>query len=144
MSRHPQRLGIDSKGELGHGGVAGHRYLVHLGGVDPGLGADLSSQLVEGLLGEHSQPVQRRLVHHGGADARDHVAAERLLLVERRAHRDGRAGGRVEQGRDHRGGAEIEGDRIPALGRVAWFDVDEYVVDYHRGHLEVAGSKHRR
>ena len=58
------------------------------------------------------QPAQRRRVEHRRADPRDHVAAERLLLVEHRGHRDRRAGDQVEQRRDHRGRAEVEGDRV--------------------------------
>ena len=58
-----------------------------------------------------------------------------LLSIE--AHRDRRAGGEVEQRGDDGGGAEVEGDRVAAVGGVAGLDVDQGLVDDHRGHLEV-------
>ena len=52
---------------------------------------------------------------------------------------------RVEQGGDHRGGAEVEGDRVAHVaGGVAGLDVDQVLVDDHRGHLEVGLPQHRR
>src|ERR671916_353369 len=50
--------------------------------------------------------IERGVVHHRGRDARDHVGAERLLAVEHRLDRSGRAGLEVEQRRDHRRRAE--------------------------------------
>ena len=58
-----------------------------------------------------------------------------LLSIERTA--SGRAVDEVEQRRDHRGGAEVERDRVAALGRVARLDVDQPVVDDHRRDLPV-------
>ena len=58
------------------------------------LGAHLGRQLGQRLVRGRGQPAERVGVHHRRADPGDHVAAERLLRVEHRAHRDRRAGGR--------------------------------------------------
>ena len=113
------------------------RDLVNLIRLDVASGADRLRQLGQGLLGQLLQLVQGARVHHGGADPGDHVGAERLLLVQRGLHRHRGAGGQVEQGGHHRGGAEIEGDTEPAAGGVAGLDRDEHVVDDHRGDLVV-------
>ena len=117
--RHPERLGIDPEGEGGHRRVAGDRDLVDVRRIDTALDADLLRELVERLARERLQPAERLGIHHRGADPGDHVATERLLLVEPRGDGDGCAGAEVEQGRDDRGGAEVEGDRVAAVGGVA-------------------------
>ena len=113
--RDAERLGVDAERERGHRGVAGDGDLVDLGRVDAALArtpraASSASVSCAAAL----QPVERLGVHHRRADPGDHVAAERLLLVEHRAHRDRRAGGQVEQRRDDGRGAEVEGDRVAA------------------------------
>ncbi len=142
--RDAERLGVDAQGELGHRGVAGQRDLVDLGRVDLSLLADLAGQLVQRGVGGGGQPAQGLGVDHRRADPGDDVAAERLLLVEHRAHRDRRAGCQVEQGRDHRGRAEVEGDRVAALRGVTRLHVDQDVVDDDRGEAEVVVPQHLR
>ena len=112
--RHGERLRVDAERELRHRHVAAQRDLVDLARVDAGLGAHLLGELRERLLRAGLQRVERALVHHRRADARDHVGAERLLAVEHRAHRGRRARLEVEQRRDHRGRAEVVGDREAA------------------------------
>ena len=65
-------------------------------------------------------------------------APNALLRVEHRLHRHRRARRQVEQRRDDRRRAEVEGDAEQAPARVARLDVDEHVVDHDRGHLVVA------
>jgi hypothetical protein len=112
--------------------------------VDPTLAADLDGQLRERLAGRDPQPLRRRRVHHRCADPADHVAAEGLLLVEHRGHRDRGAGDEVEQRRHDRGGAEVERDRVSHQRGVARLDVDEVLVDDYRGDLEVRLPEHPR
>ena len=83
------------------------------------------------------QRLERARVEHRGADARDHVRAERLLQVQDRAHRERLSRLEIEQRGDDRGRAEIECDRVAALRGVAGLDVDQQVVDDHGGHLPV-------
>ena len=142
--RDAERLGVDPERQRGHRRVAGERHLVDVQRVDPALAADLlgerGQRLGRGLL----QPAEGGRVEHGRADPRDHVAAERLLLVEHRGHRDRRAGHQVEQGGDDGRRAEVEGDRVADGGGVAGLDVDERLVDDDRGHLEVGLAQHLR
>ena len=140
--RHPERLGVDAERERGHRRVAGQRHLVDLGRVDAGLGAHVRGELGQGLPGRGLQPVERPRVEHRGADPGDHVAAEGLLAVEHRGHRERGAGGDVEQGRDHGRGPEVERDRVAPAGGVTRLHVDEGLVDDHRGHLEVGLAQH--
>ncbi len=130
--------------ERGHGGVAGERSLVDVRRVDPTLAADLLGQGGQRLGGGHLQAAERGGVEHRRADPRDHVGAERLLLVEHRRDADGGAGDEVEQGGHDRRGAEVERDRVADRGGVAGLDVDERLVDDHRRHLEVRLAEHLR
>ena len=129
--RDADRLGVDAQRELGHRRVAGERDLVHLVRLDAALLADLLRQPVERLVREPLQALEGRVVEHRRGDARDDVGAERLLAVQHRRDGDGRAGREVEQRRDDGRGAEVEGDAVAALGRVAGLDVDQQVVDQH-------------
>ena len=140
----PSGSGSMPSTQRGHRRVAGDRHLVDVGRVDAALGADLDRQRGQGLRRRALQPAEGLGVHHRGADPGDHVAAERLLLVEHRGHRDRRAGGDVEQGGDHGGGAEVEGDGVLRLRGVARLDVDQRLVDDHGGDLEVGRAQHRR
>ena len=80
-------------------------------------------------------------VEHRRGDPRDHVRAERLLLVQLRLHGERRAGLQVEQVRDDGGRAEVEGDREGPPGRVARLDVEQQVVAEDGRHLEVRGAQ---
>ena len=80
----PSGSGSMPSDQRGHRGVAGDRHLVDLRRVDAALAADLAGQLGQGRAGGLLQPAEGVLVHHRGADPGDHVAAERLLLVEHR------------------------------------------------------------
>ncbi len=84
-----------------------------------------------------AQPPERVRVHHRRGDPRDHVGAERLLLVQHRAHRGRLARLEVEQVRDDGRRAEVEREREPARGRVARLDLDQLVVAEDGGHLPV-------
>ena len=101
-------------------------------GVDASVLADLVGELLQRLAGEPAQPLQRLGVEHRRRDARDHVGAERLLLVEHRSHCDGRPRADVEECGDDRGRTEIERDPVQPLARVARLDVDQEVVDDRR------------
>ncbi len=138
---HRQRLRIDAEGDLHHGHVAADDDLVDLLLWDAGLLADLHGQLVHRLVGARLQELERVGIHHGGRDAGDHVGPERLLSVQHRAHSDWLPGAEVEQGGHHRGGSQVEGDRVALLGGVARLDVDQDVVADDRGDLEVAAPK---
>ena len=72
----PKRLGVDAEHDVGHGRVAGEGDLVDLRRAHAALLADGLRQLVERLVGEPGQPLERPVVHHDRADARDHVGAE--------------------------------------------------------------------
>ena len=75
---------------------------------------------------------------------RDHVAAEGLLLVEHGGHRDRGAGDQVEQGRDDRGRAEVEGDARSATPVVSPGSTSIRVSSTDdRGHLEVGRCRRR-
>ena len=121
---------------MGHRGVARQRDLVDLARSTPPSSHTSPVSWSSACVGERAEPVQRVRVHHRGADPGDHVGAVGLLRVEHRRHRDGGAGGQVEQGGHDGRRAEVEGDAEPALGRVARLDVDEHVVHDHRGHLK--------
>ena len=140
--RHPQGSRVDTEHYVGHGGVAGEGDLVDLRRRDASLLADRDGQLVEGLVRETREPVERARLQHDGADTRDHVRAEALLLVEHRLHRERGASGQIQQRRDHRRRPEVERDGEHAPGRVPRLDSDENVVDDHGRHLVVARSKH--
>ncbi len=86
------------------------------------------------MLLEHRKGVG---IEHRRGDPRDHVCAERLLLVEDRLHGLGLAGLEVHQRRDDGGRAEIEGERVTLPGRVARLDVDQQVVRQHGRDLPV-------
>ena len=51
------------------------------------------------------------------------------------------AGLEVEQRGHHRGGAEVEGERVAGARRVARLDVDHLLVDDDRGDLEARGAQ---
>ena len=121
--------------------LPGDRDLVDLAGRHAGLLAHLLRELVERLLGAALQERERIGVEHRRGDARDHVGAEGLLLVQLRLHRERRAGLEVEQVRDDGGRPEIERDREGPPGRVARLDVEQQVVAEHGGHLEVGGAE---
>ena len=65
-----------------------------------------------------------------------------LLSIDATASRG--AGREVEQGGHDGRRAEIERDGVAPVGGVAGLDVDEHVVDDHRGDLEVGLAQHRR
>ena len=88
------------------------------------------------------QPLERVLVQHDRRDPGDHVRAERLLLVEDRAHRLRQPRLEVEQRRDDGRRAQVEGDRVAAAARVAGFHVDQQVVGEDGGHLPVGRAQH--
>ena len=115
--RHRQRLGVDAERELDHRHVAGDDDLVDLGRIDARLGAHLAGQRAQRLVRVPLQPLERVVVDHRRRDARDHVRAERLLRVQDRTHRARLSGLEVEQRRDDRRRAEVEGDRVPARSR---------------------------
>ena len=54
----PERFGVDAEGEVGHGGVARQRDLVHLAALDAAFVAHLAGELVQRLVGEAAEPVQ--------------------------------------------------------------------------------------
>ena len=110
--RHAERLRVDAQHQRGHRGVARERRFVDVQRVDAALAADLLGELGQRLVRGVAQPAEGGRVHHRRADPGDHVAAEGLLLVEHRGHRDRGAGDQVEQRGHHRGGAEVEGDRV--------------------------------
>ena len=70
-------------------------------------------------------------------------APKPLLLVEHRLHRQRRTGRQVEQRRDHSCRPEVERDGESAPCRVAWLEVDQYVVYDHSGHFVVVFAQHR-
>ena len=82
--------------------------------------------------------LERAVLDHGRRDAGDHVGAVGVLAVQARVHRERLARRQVEQRRDDRRRAEIEGEGVTALGRVAGLDRDQLVVDDDRSHV-VAG-----
>ena len=139
----PSASGSMPEHDMGHGGVAAMRHFVDLARIDAALSTDGLGELVERLVGQLGQPLECPNVHHDGADARDHVGAEGLLLVEHRVHRDGRAGREVEQRRDDRRRAEVEGDGEVAFGGVAGLHRDQDVIDDNGGHLVVVRAQHR-
>ena len=142
--RHRERLGIDPEGEVHHRRVAADGDLVDLLGRDARLLAHLGGQRGHRLVRARAQRVERVGVHHRGRDARDDVAAEGLLGVEQRLDRERLAGLEVEQRGHHRGGAEVEGERVAGARRVARLDVDHLLVDDDRGDLEGAEGAARR
>ena len=136
------RLRVDPQRELGHGRVPRERDLVDLAGVDASELADLVGELLQRRAGEPAQAFQRVRVEHRRGDARDHVGAERLLLVEHRPHRDRRPRADVEECGDDRGGTEVECDPVELLARVTRLDVDQEVVDDHTGDAEGRFAEH--
>ena len=134
--RHRERLGVDPERELGHRHVADDDDLVDVGRRDARLLADLARELGERLVRARLERAERAVVEHRGRHARDDVGAVRLLAVEHRRHRGGRAGLEVEQRRDHRRRPEVERDRVAARGRVAGLDADQHVVAHHGGDVE--------
>jgi hypothetical protein len=140
--RHRQRLGIDPQRELGHRDVAADRDLVDLLGRGLRLLADLARELGHRRRRAALQLGEGVRIHHRRRDARDHVAAERLLAVEHRAHGERLAGLEIQQGRHHRRGAEVERDRVADGRRVAGLDCDQLLVDDHRRDPEVSAAQH--
>ena len=140
--RHRQRLGVDPERQLRHRHVAAHRDLVDLLRRDACLLAGLGRDLGERGMHARAQLPECRRVEHCRGDARDHVAAERLLLVEHRAHRHRLAGLEVEQRDNHSGGADIERGREAATAGIAGLDVDHLLVDDHGGHREPGRPQH--
>ena len=81
----PSGSGSMPSDQRGHRGVAGQRHLVDLRRVDAALAAAPGGPARRASRRPPAAAGRAAGVHHRGADPGDHVAAERLLLVEHRA-----------------------------------------------------------
>jgi hypothetical protein len=136
-----ERLGIDAERDVSHRRVPSDGDLGDVGCLGSGLAAHFTGELGECLLREPAEGAKRARIEHRGAYPGNDIGAERLLLVEHRRDGERRSGSEIKQCGDDGRGAEVKRYAQQAIRGVAGLDVDEYVVDYHGGHLEVRAAQ---
>ena len=86
----------------------------------------------------------RLIALHAVTDPGDDVRAKRRLAVQRRAHRLRHPGLQVHEGAHHGCRAQVDGDAVTLLTRVAWFNRNQCIATENGRYREAGVTQHDR